>query len=159
MYMVSACLVGVNCRYNAESTCNEHLVRLMKAGMLLPVCPEVLGGLPIPRPSCEILTEEEGAERVVDKTGEDRTDAFQMGAQRTLALCRAAGITRAILQQRSPSCGHGCIYDGSFTGRLIPGNGITARLLAENGIEIIPEEQWSSLLPDRSEPVPLPLGP
>ena len=159
MYLVSACLVGVNCRYNGESTCNEHLASLMKAGMLLPVCPEVLGGLPVPRTRCEIFTGREGSEQVVDETGEDRTEAFRLGAQRTLELCRAAGISKAILQPRSPSCGCGSIYDGSFTGRLIPGNGMTARLLVENGIAIIPEEQWPNLPPDQSEPVPLPLGP
>ncbi len=145
MYLVSACLIGVNCRYNAESTINEHLVRLMEEGQVIPVCPEVLAGLPIPRPPCEIIRDEDGLERVLDKTGADLTDAFLEGAEKTLAICRAAGIHKAILQPRSPSCGHGIIYDGTFTSRRIPGSGMTARLLARNGIEIIPEEEWPSL--------------
>jgi len=159
MYLVSACLVGVKCRYNAESTCSEHLSRLMEAGLVLPACPEVLGGLPIPRAPCEILACEDGPERIVDRNGIDRTEAFLTGARRTLELCRAAGIDKAILQPRSPSCGHGIIYDGSFTSRIIPGSGITARFLAENGIEIIPEEQWASLPCETAGTAVVPPGP
>jgi uncharacterized protein YbbK (DUF523 family) len=104
-------------------------------GELLPVCPEVLGGLSIPRVPCEI---KDG--RVYTRDGRDVTEEFYLGAKKTLEIARAAGAKRAFLKQRSPSCGCGKVYDGSFSGKIVPGDGITAALLKQNGIEVITEE-------------------
>jgi uncharacterized protein YbbK (DUF523 family) len=142
MYLISACLAGVDCRYDGKNARNESVVRLFESGQGIAVCPEVLGDLPIPRPPCEINRGEDRNDRVIDMNGIDRTDAFAEGAARTLAVCRAAGICKAILKQGSPSCGCGVIHDGEFTGVKIPGSGITARLLIENGIEVMSEEDW-----------------
>lgn len=142
MYLVSACLVGVNCRYNGKSTLSEHLVKLFEAGKVIPVCPEVLGQLPIPRQPAEIIREQDGSIRVISKSGKDVTKEFLDGAIKTLEICRNAGIEVAILQSRSPSCGYGKTYDGSFSGNLIEGNGLAADLLAQNGIKIYNEDNW-----------------
>ena len=132
MMIVSACLAGFPCRYDGKARPRAGVMELVKAGKAIPVCPEQLGGLPTPRPSCEIL-----AGRVVDQTGMDRTEAFHRGAQAVLDLAKTYGATRALLQNRSPSCGSGWIYDGTFSKKLIQGDGITARLLRENGIQVI----------------------
>ena len=131
MMIVSACLAGFPCRYDGKARPCAEVMELVRAGKAIPVCPEQLGGLPTPRPSCEIV-----AGRVVDKTGEDRTEAFRRGAQAVLELAKTYGATRALLQNRSPSCGSGWIYDGTFSGKLVQGDGVTARLLAENGIQV-----------------------
>ena len=141
MYLVSACLVGINCRYDGKSTLNKELEQLLKDGKAIILCPEVLGGLDIPRDPCE-LVESGDSRRVVSKSGKDCTEAFRYGAEVALQVCRAAGITEAILQNRSPSCGCGKIYDGSFSGKLIDGNGITAELLKQNGIIVYNEDNW-----------------
>ena len=132
MMIVSACLAGFPCRYDGKSKPCAEVVELVKAGKAIPVCPEQLGGLPTPRPPCEIL-----AGRVVDRNGTDRTESFQQGAQAVLALAQTYGAMQAMLQNRSPSCGTGWIYDGTFSKTLIAGDGITARLLQENGIQVI----------------------
>ena len=132
MMIVSACLAGFPCRYDGKARPCAEVMELVRAGKAIPVCPEQLGGLPTPRPSCEIA-----AGRVVDKTGTDRTEAFRRGAQAVLELAKTYGATRALLQNRSPSCGSGWIYDGTFSKKLIQGDGITARLLSENGIQVI----------------------
>lgn len=132
MMIVSACLAGFPCRYDGKSKPCAEVVELVKAGKAIPVCPEQLGGLPTPRPPCEIL-----AGRVVDRNGADRTESFQQGAQAVLALAQTYGAAQALLQNRSPSCGTGWIYDGTFSKTLIAGDGITARLLQENGIQVI----------------------
>ena len=124
--LVSACLLGLRCRYNAEPVANERVLALAKTHTLIPVCPEQLGGLSTPRPPAERL-----GERVVSNNGTDVTSAFFRGAEETLLLARILGCKTAILKARSPSCGHGRIYDGSFTGKLIPGSGVTAELLAD----------------------------
>jgi len=135
MIIVSACLAGIKCRYNGESYGNEEVARLVSAGKALPVCPEQLGGLPTPRYPAEIRN---GA--VVDSEGRELTDAFYAGAEEVLRLCRLTDCKKAILKARSPSCGCGQIYDGSFSGRLVSGNGVLARLLLENGIDVMTEE-------------------
>ena len=132
MMIVSACLAGFPCRYDGKSKPCAEMVELVKAGKAIPVCPEQLGGLPTPRPPCEIL-----AGRVVDRNGADRTESFQQGAQAVLTLAQTYGAAQALLQNRSPSCGTGWIYDGTFSKTLIAGDGITARLLQENGIQVI----------------------
>lgn len=138
--LISACLLGLRCRYNAEPVTNERVLALAKTHTLIPVCPEQLGGLSTPRPPAERL-----GERVVSNDGTDVTNAFVRGAEEALLMARILGCKTAILKARSPSCGHGRIYDGSFTGALIPGSGITAELLAKNGIRVYTEDE----LPDR----------
>ncbi len=139
MYLVSACLAGVNCRYDGKDSANEKVMELVKQGKAIPVCPEQLGGLTTPRISCELINQP-GAARVINKEGVDRTDEFCLGAQRTLAIAKALGIRQAIMKSKSPSCGCGQIYDGTFTGNLIPGNGLAVQLLLENGIEVVTEK-------------------
>lgn len=135
MILVSACLVGVHCRYDGKASRNEALYHLYEQGQAIAICPEVLGGLPIPRNSCEQIKTESGI-RVMTQTGEDWTEAFEKGAQASLAICQAAGITEAVLKAKSPSCGCGQVYDGTFSKVLIPGDGLTAGLLKANGIQV-----------------------
>lgn len=135
MYVVSACLAGIACRYNATPCPVPEVLDLVARGLALPVCPEVLGGLPVPRPPCEILYG-----RVVDAEGTERTAAFLAGVDEAMRRTREFGATDAILKARSPSCGAGRIYDGTFTGRLVPGDGFWARALRAEGIRIRTEE-------------------
>ena len=135
MILVSACLAGEPCRYNGRDFPCPAVTALVAAGQALVVCPEVLGGLPTPRPPAEII-----AGRVVTVDGEDVTAAYQAGAQLALQLARQAGCRTAILKARSPSCGCGQIYDGSFSGRLIVGDGVFAALLKMAGIMVRTEE-------------------
>ncbi len=139
MYLVSACLAGVNCRYDGKDSANEKVMELVKQGKAIFVCPEQLGGLTTPRISCELVIQP-GARRVINKEGTDRTEEFWLGAKRTLAIAKALGIKKAIMKSKSPSCGRGQIYDGSFSGNLIPGNGLAVQLLLENGIEVVTEK-------------------
>jgi uncharacterized protein YbbK (DUF523 family) len=135
MILVSACLAGEPCRYNGLGFLCPAVASLLAAGQALAVCPELLGGLPTPRPPAEIV-----AGRVVTVAGEDVTAAYQAGAQLALQLARQAGCRSAILKARSPSCGCGQIYDGSFSGRLIVGDGVFAALLKMAGIMVRTEE-------------------
>lgn len=134
-YLVSACLCGQHCRYDGGAFDYPILKKMAKEGVALPYCPEQEGGLPIPRPPCEIL-----GERVLTADGTDCTAQYRRGAEGALALCKQHGITAAILKEGSPSCGVSRIRDGSHTGRKIPGMGVTARLLSENGIALYTEE-------------------
>ncbi len=143
MYIISSCLVGINCRYNATSTLDLELKKLIDEGKAIALCPELLAGLPTPRPPCEIQIES-GVTVVKSKAGEDFTDMFKKAGEETLKVCKNKNINKAILQSRSPSCGYGKIYDGSFEGNLIKGNGLTADLLSKNGIEIFTDENWSN---------------
>ena len=133
MFIVSACLAGYRCRYDGKTVPNEEIVALMKRGEAIPVCPEMLGGLPCPR-----IPSERSADgtRVVSRDGGDVTEAFRRGADETLRLARLYGCDRAILKARSPSCGCGLIYDGTFSGTLREGDGVAAALLRENGITV-----------------------
>ncbi len=134
-YLISACLCGEYCRYDGGCFDLPHLRRLAEDGLALPYCPEHRGGLPIPRKPCEIL-----GDRVLAADGTDCTAEYRKGAQGALALCTEHNIPAAILKEGSPSCGVCRIRDGSHTGRKIPGMGITARLLKENGIALYTEE-------------------
>ena len=138
MYLVSACLAGFNCRYDGRSNENKTVIDLVKQGKAVPVCPEQLAGLQTPRVSCEIQIENK---RVISKDGRDLTEEFVNGAERILAIAQALNIKKAILKAKSPSCGCGKIYDGSFSGKLVEGNGLTAELLIKNGIEVCTEMQ------------------
>ena len=140
--LVSACLLGTPCRYDGASRPCGELARLEVLGhRLIPVCPEVMGGLPTPRPPAEL--QRDG--RVVDRAGKDVTEAYRIGAEEVLELARAHGCTLAVLKERSPSCGRGQIYDGSFTGRLTEGSGVTARLLEEHGVQVYGESEAGTL--------------
>ena len=132
MMIVSACLAGLPCRYDGKAKPCAVVMELVRSGKAIPLCPEQLGGLPTPRPPCEIR-----AGRVMDRDGADQTEAFRRGAQAVLAAVQAYGATEALLQNRSPSCGLGWIYDGTFSRKLVQGSGITAQMLAENGIQVI----------------------
>jgi uncharacterized protein YbbK (DUF523 family) len=114
---------------------------LSKKHELVPVCPEQLGGLATPRPPAE-----RQGERIVAKNGLDVTDQYRRGAEETLKLCRLLGCEAAVLKERSPSCGCGEIYDGSFTGTLVAGNGVTAEILLEQGVPVYGESRISELL-------------
>lgn len=140
MYLVSSCLAGFNCRYDGKNSENKVIVELINKGEAIAVCPEQVGGLPTPRESCEIFIDESGHKKVIRKTGEDFTEEFLEGAKKTLAIAKAIGTKKAILKSKSPSCGCGLIYDGTFSGKLIEGNGLTAELLIENGIEVYTED-------------------
>ena len=137
--LVSACLLGVACRYDGASKgLSEDVLReLMARHTLVPVCPEQLGGLPTPR-----LPSERIGAQVVMKDGTDVTAAYRRGAEEALRLARLFGCRRAVLKERSPSCGSGTIYDGSFSGRL------TGGLLRENGIAVCGESALETLLGD-----------
>lgn len=135
MYLVSSCLAGINCRYNGKSSENKFIIDLIKSGNAIPLCPECIGGLPTPRDPSEIV---EG--RVLTNKGVDVTKEFILGAEKILEICKLLKIKKAILKSNSPSCGYLTIYDGSFTGKLITGNGITSDLLSKNGIEVFTEK-------------------
>lgn len=139
--LLSACLAGLACRYDGNRQPLPQLAALAERYALLPLCPEQLGGLPTPRAPAECR---DGG--VWNRDGDDVTDAFRRGAEEVLALCRTLGCKKALLKERSPSCGCGQIYDGSFSGTLIPGSGVTARLLEENGMTICGESRWEALL-------------
>ena len=134
--LVSACLLGVRCRYDGKSKPHPAVDRLMEQHTLIPVCGEILGGLPTPRVSAE----RQGA-RVVTADGRDVTAAYRRGAEEVLRLAERYGCTAAILKERSPSCGSGRIYDGTFTGTLTDGWGVTAELLRDHGICVIGESE------------------
>jgi len=143
IYLVSACLLGINCRYNGSSSKIPELETLVDSGRIMPVCPEVLGGLSTPRDACEIVGDANGREKVQTKSGFDCSDAFKKGAQRVLEICKACDVEKVILKANSPSCGCGFIYDGTFSGKLIEGNGLTSQLLLDNGIEVYNENNWT----------------
>lgn len=140
--LISACLLGIACRYDGRSVPlpDSILTKLKNEYHLIPVCPEIFGGLPTPR-----LPSECSERGVLRCDGADMTDAYLRGANETLRLARLFDCRYAILKERSPSCGKGQIYDGTFTGTLTAGNGITASLLMENGITVLGESELASL--------------
>ncbi|MCQ4923582.1 DUF523 domain-containing protein [Tissierella carlieri] len=146
MYLVSSCLVGINCRYNGGNSEHKAIVELVNQGKAIPVCPEQLAGLLTPRSSCEIVTYENGDIKVISKDGRDFTKQFIEGAKKTLAIAKAIGIKKAILKSKSPSCGCGLIYDGTFSGNLIEGNGLVAELLIKNNVEVYTENNLDMLV-------------
>ena len=129
---VSACLLGDNCKYNGGNNFSEKVAKFVQGHEVIPVCPEVMGGLPTPRESSEIV---DGVVRHKDGTSVD--EEFRRGAEIALEKVLENGVELVILQSRSPSCGVKQVYDGTFSGTLIPGQGVFAKLLTENGIEVI----------------------
>ena len=134
--LVSACLLGVDCRYCGTGLFNEKVYRLKDNYNLIPVCPEQLGGLTTPRNPVELVKGQ-----AVDLNQNDFTAQFEKGAEETLKIAKLLDCKMAVLKCNSPSCGYGTIYDGTFQGKLIDGNGKTAALLAENGIKVITEKE------------------
>lgn len=136
--LVSACLLGCPCRYDGQAKEHPEVEVLREQGhTLVPVCPEQLGGLPTPRSPAE--RQSDG--RVVNQAGEDVTAQYQLGAERALEMAREHGCELAILKERSPSCGSGEIYDGTFSRRLVPGEGVTAGLLRQAGLRVLGESE------------------
>jgi len=146
MRLISACLLGIRCAWSGDDKYkNERAVELAKVKTLIPICPEQLGGLPTPRAPQEIqggMGEDvlDGKCKVVNKNGQDVTREFVRGAEETLNIAKQFKVKEFIAKSRSPSCGCDQIYDGSFSGRLIEGDGVTTTLLKRNGIRIISEE-------------------
>lgn len=131
----SACLLGIKCRYDGKEKRNRKVINLSRKEILIPVCPEQLGGLSTPREPAE-----HKGKKVVTKSGKDVSENFEKGANQVLEIVKLYGIQAAILKQRSPSCGCGQIYDGTFSGKIIKGDGVTVALLKKNGIQVISEE-------------------
>ena len=133
--LVSACLLGRNCKYNGGNNYNEKLAEFLKGKEVLEICPEVLGGLPTPRPSVELVN---GV--AVDKEGNSKDENFRKGVDTAMEMIQERDIDLVVLQSRSPSCGVKQIYDGSFSGRLINGKGLFAQALIDNGYKVIDVE-------------------
>ncbi|MGH2709321.1 MAG: DUF523 domain-containing protein [Actinomycetota bacterium] len=154
--IVSACLAGLATTHTGKAKPHARVMELVRQGRAIPVCPEQLGGLPTPRTEAEIVSGEggegirfmkgdgesvlAGEARVVDAHGADVTANFLRGAREALKVARLAGSTRAILKARSPSCGKGCIHDGTFSATLKAGSGVTAALFEREGLEVLSEE-------------------
>ena len=139
--LISACLLGENCKYNGGNNYTAAVELLRERYTLIPICPEQDGGLPTPRESSERL-----GDSVVSKSGADVTVQFLRGAQHALDTACANGCTRALLKERSPSCGCGAIYDGTFSGTVVEGDGVTAQLLQQHGITVYGESRIQELL-------------
>lgn len=142
--IVSACFLGVNCRYNGVVKPCQKIIDLCKNEDVIPLCPEQLGGLPTPREPSETsgdgLDILSGKAKIVTKTGKDVTQNFINGAEEVLKLAKLFDVKEVILRQKSPSCGCGKIFDGTFSDKLIKGDGVTSALLKRNGIKVITEE-------------------
>jgi len=145
--LVSACLLGINTKYNGKNNISKAVLSLMDKFLLIPVCPEQLGGLSTPRASSEI--QRDGG--VYTEDGEDVTENFAKGADETLKTAKLYGMRYALLKEDSPSCGSHFIYDGSFTNKKIKGEGITAKLLKRNGIKVFSENDIEELINEAEE--------
>lgn len=145
--LISACLLGVNTKYNGGNNKVEKLTELVKDVTFIPVCPEQLGGLTTPRPPAEII---QGIEKlsIVNNQGENVTTQFFKGAEETLKIAQLYDCKYAILKERSPSCGSSKVYDGSFQGKVRDGKGVAATLLQDNGIKVFSEENINDFLID-----------
>ncbi len=139
--LVSACLLGVSCRYDGQSKSYPLMDELCRRHEAVPVCPEIMGGLPTPRTPAE-----RQGERVVTKNGVDVTAQYRRGAEEVLRLARKLGCTVAVLKERSPSCGSGRVYDGTFTGTLTEGFGVAAEVLRAAGIRVLGESELATFL-------------
>jgi len=144
--LCSACLLGVSCRYDGSRKPNEKVLALAKVETLIPVCPEQLGGQSTPRPNAEIsggdgLDVLNKKVKVIEPNGNDVSVSFISGAEEVLKIAKQFNIKEAVLKQRSPSCGSGQIYDGSFSHKIAKGDGVTTALLKKSGLTVISEEQ------------------
>ena len=138
--LVSACLLGIRSRYDGDSRPSEAVIRLSVKYNLIPTCPEIYGGLPTPRTPSERV-----GDRVVMKDGRDVTENYLRGAEAAYEKCKLLGCKIAVLKEKSPSCGKGRIYDGTFTGTLTDGNGVTADYLIKRGITVLGESEIDKL--------------
>jgi uncharacterized protein YbbK (DUF523 family) len=135
--LISACLLGVNCKYSGDNNYNKELIdKLNEQYDLIPICPEIMGGLSTPRNPAEIR---DG--KVFNNQGDEVTKNFQKGAEEALKIAKMLNVNKAILKSKSPSCGKGLIYDGTFNNKLIEGNGITTDLLLKNKIQVISDKE------------------
>ena len=139
--LISACLLGVPCRYDGKAKPCPAALALAERHTLIPFCPEVYGGLPTPRDPSEIV-----GDQVISSAGRDVTEQYRRGALQALEICRKLGCQAAVLKEKSPSCGCGQIYDGTFTGTLREGNGVTAELLLRSGVAVYGETQAEELM-------------
>ena len=147
MILVSGCLSGHNCFYNGSFKTCEPIKELVRQKKAVPICPELLGGLGIPRERSEIKGGAgkdvlSGRCKVITEFGKDVTKNFVSGAEAVLAIAKKYEVTKAVLKSKSPACGCGRIYDGSFTGRMIEGDGVACALLKLNGVEILSDEEY-----------------
>ena len=140
-FVVSACLFGDNCKYNGGNNNNEKVKKFLTDKEYIKICPEMYGGLSCPRDPSEIVYRN-GQRKVISDKGKDVTAEFELGARQALGEALSAGCDCAILKAKSPSCGYGQVYDGTFSSVLVDGNGITAQLFTENGIDIITEKDF-----------------
>ena len=152
--VISACLLGVACNHEGRGSPRAVVEALAEHYRLVPVCPEVLGGLPTPRAAAELTGGDggdvlagAGGARVVNIAGEDVTAAYRRGAEAAVLVALAVGARRAVLKARSPSCGSAAVYDGTFSRRLVPGRGVTAAALAAAGLAVGSEEDAADGLP------------
>ena len=135
--LISACLLGVNCKYSGDNNYNKELIdKLNEQYDLIPICPEIMGGLSTPRKPAEIRDK-----KVFNNQGDEVTKNFQKGAEEALKIAKMLNVNKAILKSKSPSCGKGLIYDGTFNNKLIEGNGITTDLLLKNKIQVISDKE------------------
>ncbi len=134
---VSACLAGFRCRYDGKTNEIPEIRKMVEEGTAVPVCPEVWGGLPIPR-----IPSERVDGHVINREGTDVTEAYMKGSRLALETCLKEGCRTAVLKARSPACGYGKIYDGTFTKTLVNGSGTFAEMLEEHGIEVMTEEEF-----------------
>lgn len=139
--LVSACLLGIDCKYSGGNNYNEKVLEYIKDYEVIPVCPEIMGGLSTPRPPSERV-----GNKVINNQNIDVTKEYIKGANETLKLAKLFDVKKALLKAKSPSCGKGKIYDGTFSGTLIEGNGVTVDLLQSNGIEVITEQDLEKLI-------------
>jgi uncharacterized protein YbbK (DUF523 family) len=144
--LISACLAGVPCTHAAEAKTRAWALELVASGRAVTVCPEVAGGLPIPRPEAEIVDGEgadvlDGRARVRNVDGADVSDNYRRGAEFARVAAVRSGATLAVLKARSPSCGSGAIHDGSFSDALKPGDGVTAAALKRAGVDVVSDEE------------------
>ncbi len=148
MILVSACLAGEKCRHDGSDCSNLVIEKLKEKGKIVAVCPEVIGGLPVPRLPCEIVQGNgqavlEGKAEVIDLAGKDITGQVLSGSYAALALAKEQKVRLAVLKSKSAVCGVGKIFDGSFQGRMIEGNGIFAALLLKAGIRTVSDEDFT----------------
>lgn len=146
MILISACLLGIDCRYDGKGNLVPELKKLVEKGLAIPVCPEQLGGLTTPRVPCEIVRgmDNQEEQKVLTKEGQDVTFNFKKGAEEMLKIAQMADVTCALFKERSPSCGSNKIYNGKFEGKLIPGQGLATQILEKNGIRVFSEEDMDA---------------
>jgi len=136
MKIVSACLAGIKCKWDGKSKSCQKVIELVRQGKAIPVCPEQLGGLTTPRAPAE-----QTGNKVFTKDGEDVTVQFEKGAKEALKIAKLANCNEVILKSKSPSCGSGKIYDGTFSGKLIDGDGVFVKILKKNNIKVLTEDE------------------